>query len=149
MKNIFTLWAALLLTLAPIAGFAACSGQFNITYPTGAGTTTTSVNNGTSNLSATYCPGSAGSAQLVFVPADAGTVGITRTINGVTTTLVATMSTVGGTTYTFTLPNVTASAVYALTNTVACNNAKNKTIVLALTSGPARPAILVRSAWAA
>ena len=146
MKNVSTLWAALLLALAPIVGFAACSGQFNITYPTGAGTTT-AVNNGTSNLTATYCPGSAGSAQLVFVPTDAGTVGITRTINGVTTTLVATMSTVGGTTYTFTLPNVTASAVYALTNTVACNNAKNKTI--ALTPGPARPAILVRSAWAA
>ena len=132
MKIIFTLWAALLLALAPIVGFAACSGQFSITYPTGAGTTTANVNNGTSNLSATYCPGSAGSAQLAFVPTDAGTVGITRTINGVTTTLVATMNTVGGTTYTFTLPNVTASAVYALTNTVACNNAKNKTISLTL-----------------
>ena len=132
MKNIFILWAALLLALAPIAGFAACSGQFNITYPTGAGTTTTTVNNGTSDLTATYCPGSAGSAQLVFVPTDDGTVGITRTINGVTTTLVATMNTVGGTTYTFTLPNVTASAVYSLTNTVACNNQKNKTISLTL-----------------
>ena len=132
MKNIFTLWAALLLALAPIAGFAACSGQFNITYPTGVGTTTATANNGSANPTATDCPGSAGSAQLVFVPADAGTVGITRTINGVTTTLVATMSTVGGTTYTFTLPNVTASAVYALTNTVACNNAKNKAVSLTL-----------------
>ena len=129
----------MLLALAPIAGFAACSGQFNITYPTGTGTTTATVNNGTPNLRATYCPGSSGSAQLVFRPIDDGTVGITRTIDGVTTTLAATTSTVDGTTYTFTLTNVTASAVYALTNTVACNNAKNKTIALTLTPGPARP----------
>ena len=132
MKNIFFLFTALLLTLAPIAGFAACSGQFNITYPTGAGTTTAHLNNGSANPTATYCPGSAGSAQLVFQPADDGTVGITRTINGVTTTLVATMNTVGGTIYTFALPNVTVSAVYTLTNTVACNNAKSTTISLTL-----------------
>ena len=123
-----------LFTVLPFSGYCQCSGQFNITYPSGSGTVTQSVNNGTSPINATFCPTAGGTQSLVITQASAGTLTLKRTLNGVTTTLQVVNPSTGNTPYTFPLPAITSQASYELTSTVACSN--TKTIVFSIGLAP-------------
>jgi hypothetical protein len=135
MKHFFSLLFLLALIGLPLAGYASCSGKFTVSYPdrsaTG-GVRTTNYNFGQSNSSAAFCPGASGSTQLSFSPEDDGTLQISYVMNGVTTVLVAQLSTTANTLYTYTLPSSTSQITYSISTTVACSNTKNSTLTLAL-----------------
>ncbi|WP_400194029.1 T9SS type A sorting domain-containing protein [Hymenobacter sp. B81] len=119
--------------LTATAGVAGnCSGQFTLTYPTGTGTTTTTINNGTGVLDGTYCPSATGTPSLVVTPSSDGTLTLRRVINGDTTTISFVGASVGGTTYTFSLPAVTQRATYVLASNIDCPNRKLKLFSLNL-----------------
>lgn len=131
MKKFFTLFVGLLLSAPLVGAYAQCSGQYSVTYPVGSGTNTVNINNGSGPVSSSYCPASAGSQQLVAVPASPGSMRLDRTYNGTTTTLQS-YTTVPGTTYTFALPTVTSQAVYTMYSVISCNNQKNSTVTFTL-----------------
>ena len=129
MRPIFL--AILLFIAVPMAGFAQCSGQYDLTYPAGSTTTTITINNGSGSVNSTFCPSPTGTQSLVFVPRSDGTVRLDRDYNGTTTTL-QTYSTVRNNTYTFTLPTVSSQAVYTLYSEITCSNTKNSIVTLTL-----------------
>ncbi|MDO7877437.1 hypothetical protein Q5H93_22035 [Hymenobacter sp. ASUV-10] len=135
MKHFFSFVTLLLLGCLPLASYAACSGQFDVSYPdrtaTG-GIRTTHYNFGQNNSSASFCPGTTGSTQLTFSPNDDGTLQISYVVGGVTTVLVPLRSTTSNAVYTYTLPASTAQITYTIATTVACSNAKSSTLTLAL-----------------
>ncbi|TVT41261.1 T9SS type A sorting domain-containing protein [Hymenobacter setariae] len=130
MKSKLLLISGLIVLLAPRIGLgqsgAGCSGHFDIVYPAGSGTATTSTNNGSGSVTNSYCPPTAGTSQQIQVtPTSNSTVLLTRTLADNTVTTYDAGTVTGGATYTFVFPVATQSAVYKLTGTtVNCNNAK-------------------------
>lgn len=138
MKQTLLLTGGIIALLVPKVSLgqasSGCSGHFDIVYPAGSSTATTSTNNGSGTVTNSYCPSVASTSQQIQVtPTSNSTVLLTRTLADNTVTTYDAGTVTGGTTYTFTFPVATQSAVYSLTgNTVNCNNAKVLNFSLAL-----------------
>lgn len=133
MKKLFTLVFAL-CAFVPFASFSQCSGQYTITYPSGTTTVTTPTNNGSGNVSATFCPapGPATAQSLSVFSASASSLVLEETVGTVTTTI-GTATLPNGSTYVFTLPATTSSVLYTLTSSLtACQNPKPQIFKLTL-----------------
>lgn len=140
MKKLATLVFALLVS-APFAGFGQCSGRYEITYPSGSATATTSTNNGNGHVTATFCPSGAATQSLSVKAFSASSLKLEGTV-GTTTTIIGTASLAAGATKVFGLPAAASTVQYTLTSTIACNNPKPETFALTLSptltlAGPA------------
>jgi hypothetical protein len=131
MKKTLLLTSGLTALLAPSLSFgqatgSGCSGHYDIVYPSGSSTATTSTNNGTGTVANSYCPPAASANQQIQItPTSNSTVLLTRTLADKTVTTYDAGTVTGGTTYTFVFPAATQSAVYRMTGTtVGCNNPK-------------------------
>lgn len=142
MKKSLTIIVAFMFS-APYASFGqgGCSGQLDITYPSGIGNIPAqiTVNNGSSQAkNTTFCT-SPNAQTLTVKPASDGTLALQQSLDGGLTYTTLPNSTinpsVSGTTYTFMLPTRTTDAIlYRLFSTVACPNPKNITFTLSLAS---------------
>ncbi|GAA4372104.1 T9SS type A sorting domain-containing protein [Hymenobacter koreensis] len=148
MKKVYTsFWLALLLvgftTVSYGQSSSNCSGQFTITYPSGTGTATTTINNGTGDLTGSYCPSATASTALVVTPISNGILTLRRAIGTDTAVVMTINPSLAGTTHTFALPQIATQATYILASTIDCPNAKLKEFNLVLA-----PTLTVRASSA-
>lgn len=134
MKNLYIFLVCALLGL-PLAGFGQCSGRYDLTYPSGSATATTSTSNGAGNASASYCPPVAGVTQVLRVVSASASTMTLQAQSGSTTTTQGPVTVAAGGTYVFNLLATSTQAVYTLTSTITCNNPKPEVFSLVLTPG--------------
>ncbi|MBD2713954.1 T9SS type A sorting domain-containing protein [Microvirga sp. STR05] len=131
-----TVYKKLLSLILLLAGFFpsvwACSGQFSILYP--GSTIAQDYTNGNATGNATYCPDGTGNATFTLTEAGNTASGTLEIRSIATNSLIRTISTQPGQSYTFTLPVESAGATrFRFFHSISCSNNKLATIDVDLT----------------
>ncbi|GAB3233513.1 hypothetical protein GCM10027346_21580 [Hymenobacter seoulensis] len=113
-------------------GSSNCSGQFEITYPSGSGTFTERINNGSGDQFTDYCPTGAPTASQLIVTPLSNSKAILYRGSGTDTVRVSKQFIAAGTTYTFAVPITSTNTTYTLRNDIVCNNPKTNIFTIDL-----------------
>ncbi|MCC3159988.1 hypothetical protein LJ737_22310 [Hymenobacter sp. 15J16-1T3B] len=113
--------------------WAQCSGQYALVYPSGSGTGTVNINNGSGPVTATYCPVTPGFASITVTPESPSTINVFRQSDGalISSRVFTDREVRNNVAYTFTLSASTLTN-FTLQSVIACNNSKNSQITFAL-----------------